>query len=202
MHYSQVSLNESMTIGRELDPEHAYELFAKSYEKETGSCWSKDKFLDRARSWSFFGDENGFVAVRKQYSGPMKLVGVAGDPRSVVKGLTELEATGAPIWGAVSEKLCLIAKKRGMIVPHTFPGGPFFIRTLVATIPESVFGGIRPEVAKDGGIVFDYPDVGRAVKYLIGNKAYFMSAVKLPHIAEKIAQIPGLKMVLKLMGIS
>lgn len=194
-------IQESFSIN-EMDPEQAYRIFSKSYEDQTGASWSKDKFLSRATGWTFYGEpEKGFVAVRRQNSGMKKLVGVAGDPKAILKGLGELQQEGGAIWGAVSSDLAKMARKRGMVVPHLFPGGAFFIKQLVKFIPPHVFGGIEPKVSNDGGMVFDYGDVGPATKYLIGNKEYFTQAIKMPQIADKIASVPGLKAFLKLIGI-
>lgn len=193
-------LLESMS-SYEMNMDKAYELFSKSYTESTGTSWSKEKFLSRARGWVFYGDDNGYVAVRPQRSGMKKLVGMAGDIRSILKGMDELIQEGGPVWGAVSAPLAKAAKKRGMIVPHLIMGGPFFIKTLIKTIPASVFGGHEPKVTSDGGITIEYDDVGAATKYLIGNKAYFISALKIPEVAEKIKTIPGISSILKLMGL-
>lgn len=179
-----------------------YQAFKRSYEEETGKAWSEGKFLSRARNWTFYGDDKGFVAVREQRSGMKKLVGVAGEPKSILKGLAELQTEGGPIWGAVSAPLAQMAKKRGMIVPHLYPGGAFFIKALVKVIPSYVFGGYEPVVTKDGGVQFQYDDVGTHTKYLIGNKAYFVSAMKLPGIVDKLKEVPGLMSAIRLMGLS
>ena len=199
MRYSEI-VNEGFRLDHE-NIDHVYNIFKKSYEEQTGVSWSREKFLSRAKGWEFFGDQNGFVAIRKQYSGPKKLVGAAGDPRSVLKGLSELQAEGGPIWGAVSEPLARAAKKRGLIVPSFFPGGGLLIKTLISTIPDSVFGGMKPTVNNDGSLTMDYEDTGTATKYLIGNKEYFAHAMKLPEIAEKLKTIPGVTMLLKMMGV-
>jgi hypothetical protein len=194
-------LTEQFTL-YDADPDRLYDLFKTSYEDSTGAAWGRDKLLSRARNWTFYGDpDKGFVAVREQRSGMKKLVAVAGEPRSIMKGLAELQAAGGPIWGAVSEPLAMAAKKRGMIVPHTLMGGPFFIKALVKTIPAEVFGGYNPVVTKDGGIQFSYEDVGTVTKYLIGNKEYFLAALKIPQIQEAIAKVPGLSRVIRLMGL-
>lgn len=193
-------IGESFIV-HDVDPDAIYDAFKKSYESQTGAAWSKEKFLSRTQGWTFYGDENGFLSVRIQRGGMKKLVGAAGDPRSILKGLTEFQAEGGPIWGAMSAPLAAMAKKRGMIVPHTYMGGPFFIKTLLPLIPASVFGGVEPKVTGDGGIVSTYDDVGAATKYLVGNKAYFASAVKMPEIAQKITEVPGLKTFLKLIAL-
>jgi hypothetical protein len=197
---ADLSLFEAMTAD-EIDLDRAYEVFSRSYETETGTAWSKEKFLSRARGWTFYGDANGFVAVRQQRSGMTKLVGVAGDPRSIIKGLNELQQTGGAIWGAVSASLAQMAVKRGLIAPHRYPGGPLMIRALLAMVPASVFGGETPEVSRDGGLIFHYSDVGTATKYLVGNKAYFRQAFQQPEIMQRIKMIPGAKTILRLIGV-
>lgn len=192
---------EAMSLAQ-VDPAQAYALFVKSYQDATGSAWTEEKFLERARNWTFYGDRNGYIAVRAQRSGMVKLVGVAGDPRSILRGIDELKSTGQPFWGAVSAPLAAMAKKRGLIVPHLVFGGPMLIRALVAMIPDSVFGGHKPNMTKDGGLTFDYPDVGPATKYLIGNKTYFVHALQLPEAKEKLKAIPGAGLILRSLGLS
>ena len=200
----KAGLNESFTLNS-LDDDQTDRLvstFQKSYEAQTGSSWAEDKLLSRARNWTFYGDENGYLAVRVQASGMKKMVAVAGDPKSILKGMAELQAEGGPIWGAVSGELAAVAKKRGMIVPHLFPGGALLIKTLAKSIPASVFGGVEPKVTDNGGIVLDYDDTGSATKYFVGNKEYFQSALKLPMVASQVSNLPGLKPLLKLMGLN
>ena len=48
-----------------IDLDRAYELFTASYQKGTGTSWSKAKFMQRASNWTFYGDNDGYVAVRK-----------------------------------------------------------------------------------------------------------------------------------------
>ncbi len=198
------SLNESFTLDSLDDAgvDRLVATFRNSYEAQTGSSWAEDKLLSRASNWTFYGDENGYLAVRRQASGMKKMVAVAGDPKSVLKGMAELQAEGGPIWGAVSGELANVAKKRGMIVPHLIPGGAMLIKTLAKAIPASVFGGVEPKVADNGGIVLDYEDTGSTTKYFVGNKEYFQSAMKLPMVASKISSIPGLKQVLGVMGLN
>ena len=195
-------IKEQFRIDDVTDLDSFYQTFKKSYEDQTGSAWSEDKLLSRARNWTFYGDEQGFVAVRVQGSGMKKLVAVAGNPRSIAKGLGELEASGGPIWGAVSAPLAMMAKKRGMIVPNLIPGGALFIKALAKTIPSSVWGGYEPKVTKDGGLLFSFDDVGTTTKYVIGNRAYFEAMVKLPNVADAIKRVPGLGSFLKALGFS
>ncbi|CAB4211698.1 hypothetical protein UFOVP1414_3 [uncultured Caudovirales phage] len=178
-----------------------FDQFSSSYKKETGSSWDRPKFESRAQNWEFHGDADGFIAVRPQKSGMKKMVGVAGDPRSILKGVDSLQAEGGPIWGAVSSPLASMAKKRGMIVPHLHFGGPTLIKKVVPSIPDSVFGGVKPEVQKDGGLVMDYPDVGKTTKYLVMNKEYLKEVLKHPDVSKSAVGNAAIKTFLKLVGI-
>ena len=147
--------------------DQAYEIFKTSYDKSTGASWSKDKFIQRASHWKFYGDQDGYVAVRPQRSGMMKLNGVAGNPKSIVKGLKELLAENHPTWGMVSQDMLPMAHKIGFITPPAF-----VIKSLVKSIPASVFGADF-DVNGDGSITLHYHDVGPSTKYFIANKQYF-----------------------------
>lgn len=186
----------------DFDIDKVYEIFRDSYMKETGQSWSKEKFISRARNWTFYGSEDGFVAVRIQRSGMKKLVGVAGNAKAVGAALQELISDGGPIWGAVSDRLARGAKRYGFIAPHTIIGGPTVIRALVGIIPPAVFGGYTPVVTKDGGLSIDYDDVGSTVKYMIGNKEYFKQLTGLPQAKEALLKVPGLGTFLKFIGVN
>lgn len=164
--YSKESENIHESFNVQLD--QAYEIFKKSYEESTGASWTKDKFLSRARNWKFYGDDYGYVSVRPQRSGLYKLVGVAGSPKSIYKGLHELLAENHPIWGMVSADMVPMAKKVGFIQP---PG--YIIKAMMKLIPKSVFGDVDFTVNQDGSLTFQYSDVGDATKYFIANKRYF-----------------------------
>lgn len=174
--------------------------FDQSYRKETGTAWPRPKFEQRAAGWEFHGDPEGFIAVRPQRSGMKKLVGVAGSPRSVLKGMDSLQSEGGPIWGAVSPDLAAMAKKRGMIVPHLHFGGPTLIKKLIPMVPPEVFGGVKPKVLDDGGLEMDYPDVGKATKYMVVNKEYLKHLTGVPQVANAIKDNAAIKTFLKLVG--
>ena len=176
-------------------------MFRASYERETGAAWSEGKFLSRARGWDFYGDERGFVAVRRQRGGMTKLVGAAGAPRRVAAAVQELVAGGGPVWGAVSERPARAGKRYGFIVPHTVPGGSVAVRALISQVPPEVFGGAVPEARRDGGIKLGCADTGGAVKYLIANKGYFTHVVGLPEVRGALARAPSAGAFLRLVGV-
>lgn len=149
------------------DLDKAYEIFSDTYIKSTGKTWSKDKFISRANAWLFYGDNDGFVTVRPQKSGYLKLTGMAGKPRSIIKGLKDLLATNKPIWGMVSSDILPMAIKQGFISPDKDQ-----IEEILSNIPPSVFGGYHAIINDDGSVTMDYSDIGLATKYFIANEKY------------------------------
>ena len=169
--------------------ESIYNTFTKSYETSVGTSWSKDKFYSRAYNWLFFGDENGFVAVRPQKSGLYKLVGVGGNPKSILNGFNELQSKNIPIWGMVSKDIQLMANKKGFTTPPAF-----LLKILYKLIPNSVFGNTDFDVNSDGSLTLKYSDVGDAVKYFIGNNEYFKYLKNniLPSMKDEFSKLPSL----------
>jgi hypothetical protein len=145
-----------------------YNLYKNSYEKSVGIAWDENKFFDRAEDWEFFGDQNGYVAVRLQQSGIYKLAVVGGSTKSILKGIQELTSTNKPIWGMVSKDILNIMKKMNFTSPSSTT-----MKILLKVIPKSVFGGVDFKVNSDGSITFNYEDTGSAQKYFVGNKQYF-----------------------------
>lgn len=173
-----ILLNETEFTYDTLDLDKAYDIFNKSYIISTGQSWEKDKFLERARNWTFFGDENGYVAVRPQSSGMVKLVGVAGSPKSIYKGIHEVKNkyNNTPLWGMVSKDISTQMEKVGFksLKLKDDLKSKLFLKLIKAVIPSSVFGGaIINGINPDGTISFEYSDVGSANKVLVGNDSYF-----------------------------
>lgn len=153
----------------------AYEIFRKEYEKSTGKSWDRNKFINRASDWEFYGDENGYVAVRRQRSGFVKMVGMAGDNRSKLKGMQDLLTMDLPLWGMVSKEIKDIAIRKGMRQPNFLER-----QVLKRSIPPEVFGDAKIlEYQNDGGVKFQYPDVGIVVKYLVGTPKYYSELKKM-----------------------
>jgi len=168
------------------EQEDIYNLFKKSYEETLGTSWDENKFRSRAKNWLFFGDENGYIAVRVQRSGFYKLVGVAGNIKSVYRGFEELLSLNVPVWGMVSSNIQKMVLKKGFKTPPTF-----LLKTLLKTIPKETFGGVDFDVNSDGSVTLKYSDVGDARKYFIGNDEYFKSIKKniLPTLKDKLSTI-------------
>ena len=160
----------------EVDLDKAYDMFSDSYQKATGKAWDKGKFLNRSGDWLFYGDDNGYIAVRPQRPGLYKLVGIAGDDSNpiakgmaLLKGFKNLMSEGKPTWGMVSQDLKGMAERMGMKSPS-----PMAIKSLIKFIPKGVFGGAKiNQIMPDGAVEFEYADVGLASKYFIANSEYY-----------------------------
>jgi hypothetical protein len=170
------NLKEEHLINMDMD--RAFDMFQKSYIKSTGKSWDKDKFISRAQGWEFYGDDNGFVAIRKQKSALIKLVGVAGSLKSIYKGIKEIQNTYSnyPIWGMVSINIANQLERIGGFIPVKVKSGiknTIFLNLIKTMIPSSVFGGATiTKLNNDGTLSFSHPDVGETNKILIGNKLY------------------------------
>lgn len=154
----------------QLDKEIVWNKFKESYEKK-GPVWEKEKFMSRAKGWEFWGDDQGWVSVRPQLSGGAKLVGVAGNPKSILKGIKDLlEAyKSKPLWGLVSKNIRDMAIKLGLETIN---------KEELKNLNQSITGGIGSGVlgggsilgaTDDGGVIINYPDIGKTTKYFIGN---------------------------------
>jgi hypothetical protein len=154
----------------ETDLDSAYELFNKEYLATTGKSWTKEKFLQRASNWKFYGDSNGYVALRPQRSGFYKLVGTAGSNKSKYKAFLEIESLNLPVWGMVSKDIANLLLKRNYRMPTSEE-----IESLKMLLSSNYILGDAKlvEHLPDGGIVLDYPDVGRVVKYFVGSEPYW-----------------------------
>lgn len=170
--HSRIKLNEMAQrldeMIADLNMDNAYEIFKQSYEKETGAAWDKGKFLSRARNWEFYGDQTGFVAVRPQRSGLVKITGAAGSPKGILKGIRELLSQNTPVWTMASKPLAAQLVKLGLIQPPAF-----LIKAISKIIPASVFGDVPFTVNSDGSLTFQYSDVGDATKYFVASPEYF-----------------------------
>jgi hypothetical protein len=178
---------EASTLGSDMDLDKAYNVFEESYKKTVGTAWDKNKFVDKARDWIFYGDESGYVTVRPQKSGLLKLTGIAGNFKSALKGLNELLGEGKPVWGMVSADLANMAERIGFTVMRGMKTA-VIMKILMPSIPSGVFGNTPFKVNMDGSITFDYPDVGTANKFFIANKEYFEWLKSQPSLAGKIPE--------------
>lgn len=157
-----------------LDLNRAYELFKAEYEQVThgGKWWTPEKFYQRFSNWECYGDKNGVVAVRRQRSGYVKLVGMAGSMKSKYKGFKDILALNLPVWGMVTKDIAGMGVKMGMRTPNFIEAS-----ILKKVIDPSVFGNVKIHgYTKDGGIDMEYPDVGRTTKYFIANNEYYKKA--------------------------
>lgn len=164
---------------QDLDPQAQswlYNIFKESYMKSTGSAFTESQFFSRASGWTFFGvppsmenDPNaGFVAVRLQRSGLVKLTGIAGSDTmqgklAIFDGIRMLHEKKLPIWGAVSADLAKAAGKMGFKV-----------------VPSSMFthlskAGVKipgMEVDDQGNLKANIQGIGEVEKVAIVNDLY------------------------------
>lgn len=77
-----------------------------------------------------------YVAIRRQRSGLVKLVGMVGDNRSKLKGINDLVSMNLPLWGMVSKDIKDIAVRKGMREPNFLER-----QVLKRSIPPEVLGG-------------------------------------------------------------
>jgi hypothetical protein len=167
-------LNESKRFD-DFTPEEKrqiFNIFTQSYVKATGSSWDEGKFYSRANEWLFFGDPTGFVTVRPQKSGYYKLTGVAGNMKSIMKALQELNTTNYPIWGMLTQELAnILVRRYGFRMPNRLES--FIIGKLIS---NNVFGNVEHKRNPDGSITFNYKDVGESTKVFVGNREYYKKA--------------------------
>lgn len=167
--YSKIKTADDWKNLSDIDADEAYDKFKKTYDDATGWSWSKEQFLGKAGNWRFYGDNSGYIAVREQNSGMLKLVGMAGSMKGIYRGMQELLKETQPIWGAVTKNIADMAKKVGFETAE-----PLEVQNNINKIPSNVFGNARIQgVQMDGGINFIFPNGQTAIKYLIGNSLYF-----------------------------
>jgi len=154
--------------GIELDS--AYGIFKNSYLKSTGTSWDKEKFLRRAANWKFYGDSNGYIAVRPQKSGFYKLVGTAGSLKSIYKGFQEIKSMNFPIWGLVSKDIA------NMLIKSNFrsPNEEEIEKLREVANNYNILGDAKIlEILPDNGIKIQFPDIGIVTKYFVASEIYY-----------------------------
>jgi carbonic anhydrase/acetyltransferase-like protein (isoleucine patch superfamily) len=154
-----------------------YNMFSKDYQAATGKSWDQNKFERRAANWKFYGDDNGYVAVRPQQSGFMKLVGTAGSNKSKYKGFKELMAENLPLWGMVDEKIYNMLKSFGLRGPNMIEKTALKM-LLKSGKMNSVLGGAEILEINGDAVTLKYPDVGTVTKYFIGSPEYWSKVKK------------------------
>jgi len=159
-------------VSSDIDMNRAYEIFNAEYLKSTGKSWAKDKFLSRAQNWVFYGDSNGFITVRAQNSGFVKLVGAAGSDKSKYKGFKELAAKHLPVWGMVDDKIFALLQKMGYRGPNIIEK-MLFKKMMTPERMKSVLGGATIDKVEGNKVTLTYPDIGTVVKYFIASPEYW-----------------------------
>lgn len=156
----------------DIDMDRAYEIFSAEYLKSTGKVWSKEKFLQRAQQWDFYGDENGFITVRRQNSGFVKLVGAAGSDKSKYKGFKELTSKHLPVWGMVDDRISGLLQKMGFRGPNMLEMF-IFKKFMTPEKMSAVLGDAKIEKIEGSKVTLTYPDIGTVVKYFVASPEYW-----------------------------
>ena len=159
-------------VSSDIDMDRAYEIFSQEYLKSTGKTWAKDKFMQRAQNWDFYGDSNGFITARRQNSGFIKLVGAAGSDKSKYKGFKELASKHLPVWGMVDDKIAGLLEKMGFRGPNMLEL-IFFKKMMTPEKMASVLGGATIDKIEGSKVTLTYPDVGTVVKYFVASPEYW-----------------------------
>jgi hypothetical protein len=153
-----------------------YKKFAESYKKATGESWRPDFFRGRARKWTFYGNKHGYVAVRRQHSGMMKIVGSAGHPIGIHVGMKKLLSEGTPIWAAATPELADgMMKHYGMTAVS-----PMVVRHMAPVLERkgTLGDGKIHHIDEDGTINISYPNLdGVHRKKIVGNALYHAASM-------------------------
>jgi hypothetical protein len=171
------NLRESFVLNDPVKIENAYQLFKKSYINATGGAWGKEKFIQKVKKWIMFGTPEGMIAVSKQADalGAIKVTACFGAPSGIVRGFDEFmsKAHSEAVYALVDEKLSgYLTKHQDMnIIP------PLLMRNFSKEILSLVFKGPPGEPNEKGGISFDIQGK-KAVKYLVGNQAFFTTLLE------------------------
>ena len=145
---------------------------------------SKDWFEKRYPLWTFFGNAQGYVAVRKQASGAVRINLIAGDKVIVLKAFIELLKKGWPLWTTVDDQVAtmlmnpkigftgLSSKALMMLFDSKyFPQSPL--------IPSNVMGVTQITVNNDNSITIDDDELGALKKYFMVNSEWLSHTLKL-----------------------
>lgn len=163
-------INEELFLFNNLsqdEKEHIYDMFRSSYIKATGNSWDRNKFYSKANDFLFFGDKNeGFVTVRPNSDGTLKITTGAGNLKNIFDGLYEVTSTNKPIWGLMTGKLTsVLSKKYGFIIPPKEVSS-FLIKAVID--PNSNY-----KMNDDGTITFNYTDIEPSKKSFIANEKFY-----------------------------
>jgi hypothetical protein len=145
---------------------------------------SKNWFEKRYPLWTFFGNAQGYVAVRKQNSGAVRINLIAGDKNIVLRAFIELLTKGWPLWSTVDSEVAKLLKnpKVGFIElsprlvtmlygEKTYSQSPL--------IPHMIMGDDKIDDNGDGSLTIHDKELGSLVKYILVNKEWMALTLKL-----------------------
>lgn len=167
----QRQVKESFKTYQVENKDALYELFRSSYEAATGYSWNRNTFDIKSKYWTLYGDEKGAIAVSKKGK-PFtcyKIVAIFGAMKGVSSGLKEFFASrsNTPIYSLVDDRLSkFLVNNFDMIeVP----------KEIISYLGKDIIGYLGYGPVTDPESSKMLLDIGSntAVKYLIGNKAFF-----------------------------
>ena len=167
-----------------LDLDAAFDVFEKEYIAATGKAWDKGKFMSRASNWTFYGDQNGYIAIRPQNSGFYKLVATAGSMKSKYKGFLEVLQLHIPLWGVVTKDIKDMLVKKGFKTPNKLE--QILLKKMITSkvLGDAEILGYAP----DGAVRLRYPDMGDMEKYLVGSPEYWKKLYSMKSAMKAITQ--------------
>lgn len=145
---------------------------------------SKEWFEKRYPLWTFFGNAQGYVAVRKQGSGAVRINLIAGDRNIVLRAFIELLSQGWPLWTTVDDQVAILLKnpKIGFIQLSPKLVSMLFNEkyyTQSPLIPHMVMGDDKIEDNGDGSLTINDRELGALKKYILVNTKWLNHTLKL-----------------------
>lgn len=145
---------------------------------------SKSWFEKRYPLWTFFGNAQGYIAVRKQNSGAARINLIAGDKNIVLMAFVELLRKKWPLWTTVDDQVAKLLQnpKIGFIQLN-----PTLVSMLIGEnyysqsplIPHFIMGDDKIEDNRNGSITINDSELGKLVKYFLVNKEWIEHTIKL-----------------------
>ena len=163
----------------------------KAGDKRKLTPKSEQWFKNRGRNWIFFGNPDGYVAVRKQQSGAYKLITVAGDKKIMLESLRELLSKHWPIWGSVSDLIARILQNPALGSSKFFQLDAYLTTALFnektglitqgsGSIIKALFGNPTLTDEGNGYITILDEELGKPFsKVVVGNKEWLKLTHKL-----------------------
>jgi len=155
-----------------MDLDKAYDVFRNEYIKSTGYSWPKETFISKAKHWTFYGNDTGWIAAKKNNNDYMKLVAMAGNMMRKTKTLRALVQTNVPLYGVCTANVVPFLSGAGMMPPPNK-------YALDAALQLNILGDATfIDYSDDGGIILNFPGIGKLTKYVMGTPAFWQKLLQ------------------------